>query len=180
MRIISSKFQKKKTSLWVLNLIQKIKKKKIESCSILGRIRIRIQNRTRIRIRIKMKWIRNTGWNIRHVMVIRRAYVCISAEQLSYLHVFLKSVTYFVFCCCGRKFQSTIQCYVKSSSLVFLLGSYKIIISIIVLKVWSELCSKLKRVEIDAIKEALDAFKICTTVWCHTSHKDWDIDWLIV
>ena len=52
--IISSKLQQQKTSLWVLNLLQKIfLKKKIGICSILGRIwsRIRIRNRTRIGIR---------------------------------------------------------------------------------------------------------------------------------
>ena len=48
---------------------EKIKKKKIEICSILGRIRIRIQNRTIIpeadpRIRIKMIRIRNTAFSL--------------------------------------------------------------------------------------------------------------------
>ena len=49
-QIISSNYNKK-TSLCVLNLLQKkIRRNKIGICSILGRIRIRIQFRTRIRI----------------------------------------------------------------------------------------------------------------------------------
>ena len=57
---------------------EKIKKKKIGICSILGRIRIRIQNRTRIRIHhpgsrrririhIKMIRIRNTGIEVHNM-----------------------------------------------------------------------------------------------------------------